>query len=234
MHGQWSTRERKLIVIIVVLSILLISMLFSAWMKKEDSVKREFSRQSFEDSKDEQEEETVPAVTTIVQEEKAERGKSTESVMVDIKGAVDNPYVYDMNEEERVIDAISRAGGLLEEASTKHINLAQKVFDGMVIYIPTEEEVLAGGEEQPVFDTSALNVILGHTQDNSSSTGKININTATATELESLPGIGPSRAQAIITYREEKGAYTTPEDLMNVSGIGTKIFANLKNEIEVR
>lgn len=234
MQGQWSTRERKLIVIIVVLSILLISMLFSAWMKKEDSVKREFSRQSFEDSKDEQEEETVPAVTTIVQEEKAERGKSTESVMVDIKGAVDNPYVYDMNEEERVIDAISRAGGLLEEASTKHINLAQKVFDGMVIYIPTEEEVLTGGEEQPVFDTSALNVILGHTQDNSSSTGKININTATATELESLPGIGPSRAQAIITYREEKGAFTAPEDLMNVSGIGTKIFANLKDEIEVR
>lgn len=149
-----------------------------------------------------------------------EEGDSDEIslVLVDVKGAVHLPGVYQLEASSRVIDAINIAGGLREEAVTKHINFAKELVDEMLIYIPVEgEEIVeipqeseAGGDNQ-----------------------KININTASASELETLSGIGPQKAQGIIQYREEEGNFQTIEELTNVSGIGEKTFEKLKDAIIV-
>lgn len=149
-----------------------------------------------------------------------EEGESDEIslVLVDVKGAVHIPGVYQLEASSRVIDAINIAGGLREEAVTKHVNFAKELVDEMLIYIPVEgEEIVeipqeseAGGDNQ-----------------------KININTASASELETLSGIGPQKAQGIIQYREEEGNFQTIEELTNVSGIGEKTFEKLKDAIIV-
>lgn len=232
MFTEWTSREKKLIVVICVLALLLLSMLVSSWHK---SGYREPDRiqPSFEFMEQQTGDEFAIEHRNL--EERVDRSSidETELVMVDIKGAVQNPYVYTMQAEQRVIDVIHRAGGLLETASTDSINLAQKVYDGMVVYVPTEEEAESGlGWES--LNANSIQHPAGHQSQVGFSSAKININTASAAELESLPGIGPSRAKAIITYREERGHFSTPEDIMNVSGIGSKIFANLKDKIDVR
>lgn len=123
-----------------------------------------------------------------------------------------------MKEGERVIDVIERAGGFRENADSLQVNLSQRVHDEMVIYVPVQ------GENIPV--STLLPAPAG-----TSNNGKININTASATELETLPGIGPQKAEAIIQYREENGPFQKAEDLMKVSGIGEKTFEKLKEHI---
>lgn len=112
-------------------------------------------------------------------------------------------------------------GGLTEKGSTKFINLAKVLTDGMVIYIPTEEE-LASGDAPPSFSS-------GNTEQSS---GKININTAGLSKLATLPGIGESKAQSIIDYRREKGAFQSADELLNISGIGPKTLEKLRDKIE--
>lgn len=233
MLSQWTDREKKLLVICCVLAIMLASMLLSSWLSKETSHQPEYVMESFPQPIIPEQGDGSQSDEAGQEREQKEEEKAEERVMVDIKGAVHKPYVYDMLAEDRVIDVINRAGGLLENASTDSINLAQKVFDGMVIYVPTIEEVkFQNGGEGFTFLSQPGS---GHEiHGTSNSTGKININTASQTELETLPGIGPSRAKAIINYREEHGPFNKPEELMNVSGIGPKIFANLKDEIVVR
>lgn len=148
----------------------------------------------------------------------------TQPMKVDIKGAVINPGVYTVTGEERVIDIIEKAGGLLEDADIVKVNLSQKVMDEMVIYIPKiGEEVLA-----------AENIPVNSVSQGGGGDGKVNINQADASTLDSLPGIGPSKAAAIIEYRETNGPFQKVEDLMNISGIGEKTFEKLKDQITVQ
>ncbi|WP_458412433.1 helix-hairpin-helix domain-containing protein [Schinkia sp. CFF1] len=140
-------------------------------------------------------------------------------IYIDIKGAVVKPGVYQLEENSRVQDAIKLAGGFLEKADQTKINLAARVLDEMVLYIPEVGELSADGMEPPL----ATQV----------DDKKININTATSEELQSLPGIGASKAAGIITYREENGPFKKIEDLMNVSGIGEKSFEHLKDQIKL-
>ncbi len=147
-----------------------------------------------------------------------------EHVMVDVKGQVKKPGVYESRGGERVIDLINRAGGLTENADENQVNLAEHVVDAMVIYIP------AKGEEGTAAGASTANVPgSGGTSGQSS---KINLNKADETELQTLPGIGPAKAAAIIEYRETNGSYKTIEDLKNISGIGDKTFEKLKDLIQ--
>ncbi|GAA0366217.1 helix-hairpin-helix domain-containing protein [Alkalibacterium iburiense] len=139
-------------------------------------------------------------------------------VLVDVKGAVHHPGVYQLEGSSRVIDAITIAGGLKEEAVTKHVNFAKELVDEMLIYIPVEGEEIAEIPQE------------GEAGENNQ---KININTASASELETLSGIGPQKAQGIIQYREEEGDFQTIEELTNVSGIGEKTFEKLKDAIIV-
>lgn len=141
--------------------------------------------------------------------------KSSQHVVVDIKGAVKRPGVYTMNEGDRVIDAIEKAGGVLPEADENQLNLASLLKDEMVIYVAKK------GEERTQMDFQY--------EDD----GKIRINSASSEELQKLQGIGPSKAEAIITHREENGPFKTVEDLLKVSGIGEKTLENIKDNIIV-
>lgn len=137
--------------------------------------------------------------------------------MVDIKGEVKNPGVYTMEKDARVLDVIVTANGLTEQADEDQVNLAERIYDEMVIYIPKIGE---SDTEYPVTQRSL----------NEQSTG-VRINQATKEEIETLNGIGPSKAEAIIVYREENGPFQSAEDLLNISGIGEKTLENLKDDI---
>ena len=147
--------------------------------------------------------------------------------MVDVKGAVNTPGVYLLTNEDRVVDAIEKAGGYTEEADTRLVNHAQRLQDEMVIYIPKKGEDLEFKQETT---SQTINI----PSNNESSSGKVNINSADEAVLTTLPGIGPSKAQAIIEYRENSGSFKTIEDLKNVSGIGDKTFEKLRDFIDVK
>jgi competence protein ComEA len=147
-----------------------------------------------------------------------------EKMLIDVKGAVASPGVYEAHLGERVIDMINKAGGLLEKADEKNINFAMKVVDEMVLYIPVVGEQL----EEMTGSVAELS------QSGSMNEGKVNLNKATAAELETLSGIGPAKANAIIEYREVQGPFKTIEDLMEISGFGEKTFEKLKENITVK
>ncbi|MCM3705229.1 MULTISPECIES: helix-hairpin-helix domain-containing protein [Cytobacillus] len=146
-----------------------------------------------------------------------------QTMKADIKGAVKKPGVYEAKEGERVIDLLEKAGGLTEEADSTKINFALKITDEMVIYVPEEGEIL---EEALAV---AGNVEVKGQQDSR----KVNLNGADETELLTLPGIGPSKAAAIIEHRDTNGPFKNIEDLKLISGIGDKTFEKLKEHISV-
>lgn len=150
----------------------------------------------------------------------AEQSEEPEEVIVDICGAVNDSKVVTLPSGSRVEDAIKAAGGLTDEADLSGINRAAELADGEKIYIPTADEVERGIE-------------LPSAESNISADGSININEATAEELETLNGIGPVTAEKIIQYRTEYGKFESKEELMEVNGIGEKTYAQIKDKIRV-
>ena len=145
----------------------------------------------------------------------------------DIKGSVKEPGIYSFSSEERVYDVLKRAGGLLEEADSDRINFSAKIEDQQVLYIP------AVGEEPPEhLNQSASPEGKQSTADTEPS--KININTASPSELQQIPGIGSVKAQEIIRFREENGSFQKVEDLQEISGIGEKTVEKLKNFVTIK
>lgn len=145
----------------------------------------------------------------------------------DIKGSVKEPGIYSFSSEERVYDVLKRAGGLLEEADSDRINFSAKIEDQQVLYIP------AVGEEPPEhLNQSASPEGKQSTADTELS--KININTASPSELQQIPGIGSVKAQEIIRFREENGSFQKVEDLQEISGIGEKTVEKLKNFVTIK
>lgn len=144
-------------------------------------------------------------------------------VYVDVDGAVARPGVYRLKDGARVSQAIDAAGGLTAEADVTGLNRASKVTDGQKIYVPTVGEqqaaLAAGGAEGGAATVSGAGT----------SSGLVNINTASAAELQTLSGIGPSMAQSIIDERTKNGAFASVDDLMRVSGIGEKKLAKIKD-----
>jgi competence protein ComEA len=143
------------------------------------------------------------------------------SVYVDVKGEVEAPGLYEVRKGERLKFVIDRAGGFTPQADSNIINLAIKVTDEMLIYVPKIGEAEA-----------AFPVIQG--SQGSSEETKINLNEATKEEFESLPGIGPAKAGTFIQYREENGPFNKIEDIKNISGVGDKTFEKLKEFIFVQ
>src|SRR5574338_517531 len=141
-------------------------------------------------------------------------------LVVHITGAVPRPGVYALPQGARIQDGISAAGGFLAEADKTNINLAQALEDGEKLDIPYIE----GGS--PVLATPLPEVV-------ATTTDLININTATAAELDTLPGIGPTTAQKIIDYRQQNGPFVAKEDIINVSGIGPGTYERIKDLITV-
>ena len=148
-------------------------------------------------------------------------------VFVYVCGAVHRPGVYQLTDSSRIFEAIEMAGGFTEDAAISFLNLARIVEDGEQIYAPTVEEV-AALEDGSVFHWLESSRVSGNS---ANSSGKVNINQAGVEELMRLTGIGPSKAQSIVDYREQYGAFSQLEDVMNVSGIGEATFAKIKNDI---
>ncbi|MBF8419037.1 helix-hairpin-helix domain-containing protein [Heyndrickxia coagulans] len=156
-------------------------------------------------------------------------------VYVDVKGAVKHPGIYKAEADDRVYDLIQEAGGFNENADRNQVNLAQKVKDEMVIEVPKKGEKAASAQTAPAAaGISAPASASSGTAASSEAAAQVNINTADQTQLETLPGIGPSKAAAIIEYREKNGPFQKPEDLKNVSGIGDQTFAKIENSITLQ
>ncbi len=141
-------------------------------------------------------------------------------IVVYVSGAVQAPGVYALPDGARVDDAIKAAGGPAADADLARVNLARRLHDEEQVYVPR-----LGETNPPVPPAGATG--------SDSTTGKININTATATELATLPGIGPALAQRIVEYRQAHGPFARIEDLKKVSGIGDKVFERIKDLITI-
>ena len=156
-------------------------------------------------------------------DESSAKSSSAAEVYVDVDGAVVRPGVYRLKDGARVSQAIDAAGGLTAEADVTGLNRASKVADGQKIYVPK------GGEQQTVSADGGADggaVLASGANDVA---GLVNINTASAAELQTLSGIGPSMAQSIIDERTKNGAFASVDDLMRVSGIGEKKLAKIKD-----
>lgn len=168
--------------------------------------------------------------------------KEVPLLSVDIKGEVNIPGIYSLKESSRVIDVISQAGGLTENADTSVINLSKKIVDEMVIIVYSREQVANFKQTKELEkylqekcnkeDENALINGACITNENNE-TNLININTASLEELIKIPGIGEKKAQDIIDYRNQNGSFNTIEDIKNISGIGDSLFDKIKENITV-
>lgn len=144
--------------------------------------------------------------------------EKTSEIVVYISGAVNKPGVFKLPNNARVIDLVTMAGGLAPEADISKINMAQLMKDGMHINVVARSVVLGGGD--PLVTGSKVKV-----------STKININTADKSELDTLPGIGPSLAERILEYRQTNGSFNDIDELKKVTGIGPSKFEKIKDKV---
>lgn len=154
---------------------------------------------------------------------------SSESVQwyVDVKGAVASPQVYPVEEDMRVHDVIEMAGGLTMDADGSRLNFSQRVSDQMVIYVPTIDEEVPADIANLTEQSQVTNTV---SEDGNK---LININSADATELQEISGVGEKKAADIIAYREANGSFATVDDLIEVSGIGEKSLEKMRSQVTV-
>lgn len=158
--------------------------------------------------------------------------KEKTRIVIYICGAVKKPGVYEFSENDRVVDAIKRAGGLTKQAAEQAVNQARTLCDGEQLYIPTKEEYIAGNYEEQ--NTSKDSRTDQNEDTNSIGQGKVNLNTATVEQLITLPGIGQAKASKIIDYRESNGKFVKIEDIMQIPGIKQGVFEKIKEQIYVQ
>jgi competence protein comEA helix-hairpin-helix repeat region len=167
--------------------------------------------------------------------------EEAKTLVVHICGAVSAPGVYELPAGSRIIDAVEAGGGFLPEADEACCNLAEEIVDGCQIYIMTKSESCADGqtEKKAGIQTSPdsdMQTTDRNVRSNSApalENGLVNLNTADVAALMTLPGIGESRAKAIISYREQHGAFAQIEDIMKISGIKQAAFSKIKDKITV-
>ena len=159
----------------------------------------------------------------VKKEEKEEKEEPVEQdlITVDVKGAVKAPGIYDLPVGSRVNDAVQKAGGLTDQADSKSLNLAQKVSDEALVYVPTKGEEAASQQAGSGAPSST------------SKDKKVNLNKASLEEIKQVKGLGGKRAQDIIDHRETNGKFKSVEELKKVSGIGAKTIEKLKDYVTV-
>jgi len=171
------------------------------------------------------------------------------TIKVHVTGAVHRPGVYELSSQARVVDAVTAAGGATSTADLQRINLAQTIIDTEQVYVPTRSThvvkptvaprlrpsrttlppITAPGAAPPLTPSVSTTVV----QSPNSTSNKVNINTATAEQLDTLPGVGPSTAKSIITYRTQKGPFKKTSDLLNVPGIGPAKYDAMRGQVSV-
>lgn len=163
-------------------------------------------------------------------------------VIVHVMGAVKRPGVYELASNARVVDAVRAAGGAVTGADLERINLAQKITDTEQVFVPTRQQRKSAITVAPRHRSSTSTVVPsvpGATPTSqapnteNAAGGKINLNSATAEQLDTLPGVGPSTAKAIISYRTKSGDFKKVADLMNVPGIGQAKFEAVRDLVTV-
>ncbi|HFI0646174.1 TPA: helix-hairpin-helix domain-containing protein [Streptococcus suis] len=159
-----------------------------------------------------------------VEEVSTEESEELSQLTVDVKGAVEKPGLYTLEEGSRVNDAVEAAGGLTSQADPKSVNLAQKLSDEAVVYVASKDEHIS-----VVTSTTASSAMSSEEK----STSQVNLNTATEADLQTISGIGAKRAADIIAYREANGGFKSVDDLNNVSGIGDKTMESIRPYVTV-
>jgi competence protein ComEA len=200
--------NNKQLIGIILMVILLVSGAFMYYLQSKPVVVRQ-------DVFDAEKEKPVAA--------KQESG-SKKSLIVHVCGAVNRPGVLKLKDGDRIVDAIECAGGANGEADLEVLNLAAKVIDGSRVYVPKQGEQISG---------AAINMTSQNGPSQTEKPPPVNINNANADQLEALPGVGEVLAQRIMEYREDKGGFSSIEQLRNIEGIGPKKFEQLKDKVTV-
>lgn len=229
---MYEFNKKQKIIVVAIVSMVIIAFLYYIYTKDKDMVisKEELTVGNIVENSEERKEE--------------ETQQENEKIIVHVSGAVNKEGIVELEENSRISDAIDKAEGLKEDADTKNINLAFKLEDGMKIYIPTITETAEEEIQENIIDktqnyVTASGGVVQEKETNISTNQekevkKININTATQTELETLPGIGPSTSLKIVNYREENGDFQSIEQIKEVSGIGDAKYENIKDLICVK
>lgn len=162
----------------------------------------------------------TPTEHVVIEASASEPTPESGLIYVHVSGAVANPGLYVLSVGDRVVDAVSMAGGFASDAAEGALNLARLLNDGEQLVAPSEADVLAVATEPAVTGSPVPG-------------SRVNLNTADSTTLETLPGIGPALAQRIIDWRTANGSFTSVEDLLAVSGIGDKVLESLRELVSV-
>ena len=176
---------------------------------------------------------------TIKKQAKEDKETVSQKVLIDVKGEVNTPGVYELTVDNTVIDAIKKAGGLTSQSDTSNINLSKKLEDEMVIIVYSKEEIKEMNKEiecppcNDVCVTKEDEKALLEEETEEKITGKVNLNEADIEALQTLDGIGEVKAKAIIDYRDKNGPFKQIEDIKNVSGIGDSVYEKIKENITV-
>ncbi len=212
------TKKQKIILMLIFVIIFAIYQIYKTKEEKNNNINELLEINNIEQNK------------TTETTKKNEENQENKKIIIHISGQVNNEGVYELEEGSRIIDAINKAGGVTETADTSQINLAEKIEDGAKIYVPAKgEESVETNSQEGKTTKNTKNIA----QDKETKSKKININTATEEELDTLPGIGQATAQKIIEYRKENGKFSKIEDIKDVSGIGDSKFEKIKDLIEV-
>lgn len=201
--------------LIIIMCILCLDIVLCACIRRNET---RIMLTALENDTDMQSEETTAENAYIETTERQQTVTEVEMVCVHVCGAVNNPGVYELPKGSRIYEAIDAAGDFAEDAASDYTNLAQIINDEMKIIIPTMQDVENGYIPMQ----------------SDSDEGLININTADVTALCTLPGVGESRAEAIIAYRKRNGSFETIEQIMEVDGIKEAMYAKIQDKICVR
>lgn len=216
-------KKNKILLIVIVAIVAIISYYFIFDRKEELLNNQEQNLEIKEEIK------TNDQIENNSNEQQLEKN---ENIIVHVSGAVNKEGIVELKNNSRIIDAIDKAGGLKDEADITNINLAYIIEDGMKIHIPSKEEKESTIIVESNIDSGTVEQS-NEIKSNNNKKLKININTATKTDLETLPGIGESTALKIIEYRKEKGKFKLIEDIKQVNGIGENKFNKIKELITV-
>ena len=215
-------KNNKKIIIFIIILITLSFIIYKMFIKKENLIE-EINTNILENTEE----------NDISNKEK---NNANEKIIVYITGENSNPGLYELEENSRIADCIEKAGGTKEKADITNINLATILEDGEKIYIPAKDEENAQektnnkSEEKNNNNITSKTVIENNVNKKNT---KVNINTATQTELESLPGIGSSIATKIIEYRKENGKFKNIEEIKKINGIGENKYKKIRELIKV-